>query len=376
MALLVVAGLFTRSLMNVSRVDLGLNADNVIMFSVAPVHNGYTPERSKQLFERLEDALAAIPGAEGVTAGNVPLLAGDNWGNSVAVEGFKAGLDTDVNSSVNSVAPAYFHTLGIPIISGREFTRADAAASSKVVVVNEAFAKKFNLGSEAVGKHMSDKSGNGPLPFEIVGLAKNAKYSEVKREVPPLYFRAYRQDPTLGDLTFYVRSAIDPAAMLANIPKAVQALDPNLPVEDLRTLPQQVRENVFLDRFISVLSAAFAGLATLLAAIGLYGVLAYTVSLRTREIGLRMALGAAPERVRAMVMRQVGVMTLIGGAIGLTAAIGLGKLAESLLYQLKGWDPIVLASSAVALTLVALGAGFIPALRASQVEPMIALRYE
>ncbi len=180
----------------------------------------------------------------------------------------------------------------------------------------------------------------------------------------------------MGSLTFYVRSAVDPDAMLANIPKVVQKLDPNLPVEDLRTLPQQIRENVFLDRFISVLSAAFAGLATLLAAIGLYGVLAYTVSQRTREIGLRMALGAAPERVRAMVMRQVGVMTVIGGAIGLTAAIGLGKLAESLLYQLKGWDPIVLAASAVALTLVALGAGFIPALRASQVEPMIALRYE
>ncbi|MBZ5558225.1 MAG: ABC transporter permease [Acidobacteriia bacterium] len=376
MALLVVAGLFTRSLMNVSRVDLGLNAENVIMFSVSPAHNGYTPERSLALFERIEDALAAIPGAEAVTAGNITLLAGDNWGNSVAVEGFKAGPDTDVNSSVNSVAPAYFHTLGIPILAGREFTRADAAASSKVVIVNEAFAKKFNLGSGAVGRHMSDKSGNGPLPFEIVGLVKNAKYSEVKREVPPLYFRAYRQDPDIGSLTFYVRSAIDPAAMLANIPKVVRTLDPSLPVEDLRTLPQQVRENVFLDRFISVLSAAFAALATLLAAIGLYGVLAYTVAQRTREIGLRMALGAAPERVRAMVMRQVGVMTLIGGAIGLAAAIGLGKLAESLLYQLKGWDPIVLAASAVALTLVALGAGFIPALRASQVEPMIALRYE
>jgi ABC-type antimicrobial peptide transport system permease subunit len=198
----------------------------------------------------------------------------------------------------------------------------------------------------------------------------------VKREIPLLYFRAYRQDPDIGSLTFYIRSAMDPVAMLANIPKVVRTLDPNLPVEDLRTLPQQARDNVFLDRFISVLSAAFAALATLLAAIGLYGVLAYTVAQRTREIGLRMALGAAPGRVRAMVMRQVGVMTTIGGAIGLAAAVGLGKLAESLLYQLKGWDPVVLASSAIALTLVALGAGFIPALRASQVEPMIALRYE
>jgi putative ABC transport system permease protein len=377
MALLVTAGLFTRSLLNVTRVDLGLNTDHVVMFSVAPQLNGYTPERSKQLFERLEDALAAIPGATDVTAGRIALLAGNNWGNSVSVEGFKAGPDTDVNSRYNEVAPAYFATLKIPILSGREFTRADAASSAKVALVNETFAKKFNLGRDAVGKHMSEQIGNtAKLDIEIVGLVKDAKYSEVKRTIPPVFFRPYRQDAQIGDLTFYVRSAVDPTAILTAIPKVVASLDPNLPVEDLRTLPQQVRENVFLDRFISVLSAAFAALATLLAAIGLYGVLAYTISQRTREIGLRMALGAAPARVRAMVMRQVGVMTVIGGAIGLVAAIGLGKLAESLLYQLKGWDPIVLGASAVALTLVALGAGFIPALRASQVEPMIALRYE
>ena len=150
----------------------------------------------------------------------------------------------------------------------------------------------------------------------------------------------------------------------------------NVSLFSLRTLPQQVRENVFLDRFISVLSAAFACLATLLAAVGLYGVLAYTVSQRTREIGLRMALGAAPGRVRAMVLRQVGVMVLIGGAIGLAAAVGLGRLAQSLLFQLQGSDPLVLAAAAVSLTLVALAAGFIPAHRASQVDPMSALRYE
>ena len=153
-------------------------------------------------------------------------------------------------------------------------------------------------------------------------------------------------------------------------------LDANLPVENLRTLPQQVRENVFLDRFISVLSAAFACLATLLAAVGLYGVLAYTVSQRTREIGLRMALGAAPSRVRAMVLRQVGVMVVVGGAIGLAGAVGLGRLAQSLLFELQGSDPLVLVAAAVSLSLVALAAGFIPAHRASQVDPMSALRYE
>ena len=172
------------------------------------------------------------------------------------------------------------------------------------------------------------------------------------------------------------QTAADPNALLAMIPKVLARLDPDLPVQDLRTMPQQVRENVFIDRFISVLSTAFACLATLLAAVGLYGVLAYTVSQRTREIGLRMALGAAPGRVRGMVLRQVGLMTMVGGVVGLAAAVALARLAQSLLFQMQGSDPFVLIGAAVALTLVALAAGFIPAHRASQVDPMRALRYE
>jgi predicted permease len=377
MALLVLAALFTRSLINVSRVDLGLEVDNVITFGISPELNGYTPVRTVQLFERLEDTLAAQPGVTAVTNSLVPLLAGNNWGNSVSVEGFNAGPDTDTNSRYNEIGAGYFRALGIPLISGREFTRADADGASKVAIVNEAFAKKFNLGRDAVGKHLSsDRGGSAKLDTEIVGLARNAKYSDVKDEVPPLFFRPYRQDKEVGSITFYVRTSADPEQLLANVAKIVATLDPNLPVEDLRTMPQQIRENVFLDRMISVLSAAFALLATLLAAVGLYGVLAYTVSQRTREIGLRMALGAAPSRVRAMILRQVAWMTLVGGTIGLAAAVAFGRFAESLLYKLQGYDPAVLAGSAVALTIVALGAGFIPALRASQVEPMTALRYE
>jgi ABC-type antimicrobial peptide transport system permease subunit len=223
---------------------------------------------------------------------------------------------------------------------------------------------------------MSNDRNSGALTMEIVGIVKNAKYSDVKREIPPQFFKPYRQDERIGNITFYVRTAAAPEPFLTGIPKAIARLDANLPLENLRTLPQQVRQNVFLDRFISVLSTAFACLATLLAAVGLYGVLAYTLSQRTREIGLRMALGAAPPRVRAMVMRQVGVMTVVGSAIGLAAAIGLGQLAQSLLFELKGSDPAVLAGAAVALTIVALAAGYVPAYRASQVDPMSALRYE
>ena len=377
MALLVSAGLFTRSLFNVSRTNLGLDVDHVITFGVSPELNGYTPEKSRALFERLEDELAALPGATGVGNSLVPLLAGDSWGNDVAVEGFTAGPDMDRNARMNEIGPGYFRTLGIPLVAGREFTRADAGGAPKVAIVNEAFAKKFNLGRDAVGRRIGwGKGSASPLDAEIVGVVQDAKYNDVKDQVPPLFFHPYRQDATLGTLNFFVRTSLPPDDFLANIPKLVARLDPDLPVENLRTMPEQVRENVFIDRFISVLSTAFACLATLLAAIGLYGVLAYTVAQRSREIGLRMALGAAPSRVRGMVLAEVGRMTLVGGTVGLVAAVWLGRLAQSLLFELKGWDPAILVGSAVTLVLVALAAGFVPARRASLVEPMQALRYE
>jgi predicted permease len=376
MALLVSAGLFTKSLMNISRVDLGAKVDHVVTFAVSPSLNGYGPTQTADLFARLEDELAALPGVTGVTDSLVAFIGGNNWGNDVSVEGMTPTPDTDMNSRYNEVGPSYFSTLGMTLLSGREFTRADVKNAPRVAVVNEAFAKKFNLLPNPVGRHIGNP-GKAP-DTEIVGFARNANYSNVKQTPPALYFRPYAQGDALdiGSLNFYVRTAQDPNDFIANIPKLVAKLDSNLPVEDLRTMPEQIRQNVFLDRMIGVLSAGFATLATLLAAIGLYGVLAYTVSQRTREIGVRMALGAAPSRVRGMVLRQVGVMTAIGGAAGLIAAVSLGRLAESLLYQLKGWDPVVLVSAAIALVAVATLAGWLPAHRAAQIDPMRALRYE
>jgi predicted permease len=375
MALLIGAGLFVRSLLNVSRVNLGLSIENVVTFSVSPERNGYTREQSRQFFQRAEESLGAIPGVTGVTETMVGLLAGNSWGTDVEVDGWKSGPDIDSNSRFNEVGAGYFKTLGVPVLSGREFTPSDRLGSPKVAIVNEAFAKKFKLGRDAVGKHLAE-SGAKINDIEIVGLVKDAKYNNVKDEIPPVYFRPWAQDSTTGFLNFYVRTAMEPRQIMRTIPAVIAQLDPNLPVEDLKTLPRQVQENVYLDRVISTLSASFAALATLLAAIGLYGVLAYTVAQRTREIGVRMALGADAGRVRTMVLRQVGRMTLIGGLVGIVGALALEKTARSLLYGLEGHDPLVVTASAVVLALVALGAGYLPARRASKIHPMQALRYE
>jgi len=375
MALLIGAGLFVRSLFNVSRVNLGLTVDNVVTFSVSPERNGYTREQSRQFFQRAEESLRSIPGVTGVTETLVGLLAGSSWGNDVEVDGWKSGPDIDSNSRFNAVGAGYFKTLGVPVLSGREFTASDRLGTPKVAIVNEAFAKKFKLGRDVVGKHMAE-SGAKVNDIEIIGLVKDAKYNSVKDEVPPVYFLPWAQDSTTGFLNFYVRTAMEPRQIMRTIPAIMAQIDPNLPVEDLKTLPRQVQENVYLDRVISTLSAAFAALATLLAAIGLYGVLAYTVAQRTREIGVRMALGADAGRVRTMVLRQVGRMTLIGGVIGIVGSLAMEKTARSLLYGLEGHDPLVVIGSAFVLALVALGAGYLPARRASKIHPMQALRYE
>ncbi len=375
MALLVSAGLFTRSLVNVSRVDLGVNTDRLVTFRLSPALNGYPPERSRALFVGLEEDLAAMPGVASVSTARVPLIAGSNTRQGVSVQGFEAGPDTDIGASFNEVGPGYFRTVGIPVLAGREFGQPDDIGAPRVAVVNEAFTRKFGLARDAVGMRMA-VGRSTDLDIEIVGVIADAKYSDVKQEVPPQYFLPYRHNERLGSLSFYVRGSIDESAILTAIPGVVRRHDPNLPVEDLKTMATQVRERVFIDRIISTLAGAFAALATLLAAVGLYGVLAYLVAQRTREIGLRMALGATEQAIRGMVLRRVGRMTLVGAVVGGAGAVAIGRLAQSLLYEVDGHDPATLTVSVVLLATVAFAAGLLPARRASRVDPMAALRQE
>jgi predicted permease len=374
-ALLISAGLFLKSLVNVSRTDLGLDVEQVATFAISPMRSGYDSTRAKVLYERVEQELRGLPGVTHVTSARVPILAGNNWGTDVRVQGFACLPDTDCNARYNGVSTEYLSTLGMTLLAGREFEAGDRLGAAKVAIVNEAFARKFNLGTNPVGTFMS-RDGRDSLDMQIVGFVKDAKYSEVKDTVPPLFFTPWQQDGSVSTLAFYVRTTQAPSAVLQSIVGVMRKLDATVPVEDLKTLPQQARENVFLDRMISTLAAAFAVLATLLAAVGLYGVLAYSVTQRTREIGVRMALGANAAQVRTLVLRQVGAMIAVGSVVGVVAALGIGRAARSQLYQLEGHDPVVFVMAVLVLVVVAFAAGLIPAQRAARTDPMHALRYD
>jgi putative ABC transport system permease protein len=378
MTLLVLATLFAQSLANIWRVDTGLRAESVVTFSVSPELNGYSPERTAELFDRLEDDLAAQPGVAAVASSMVPLLSFSNWNNGVTVEGYERNLDQPDDAAYNSVGTGFLQTLGISLLAGRDFTDSDGENRPQVALVNREFAHHYGLGDAAVGKRVgiSDGPGDEALDIEIVGLIADAAYSDVKEAPRAQILVPRRQGRPVGFMTFYVRTAQSPDDALTMIRKVLATLDPNLPATNLRTLAQQVEQNTSLDRLVAILAAALAAGATLLAALGLYGVLSYTIAQRQREIGLRLALGADAGRVRGMVLRQVGWMAGIGVPLGLVAAVALGFAASSLLFGLRSTDAPSLILSLVVLSLVVLGASYLPARRASRVDPVIALRSE
>jgi predicted permease len=375
-ALLAMAGLFVVSLVNLARSELGIRREGLVTFRLSPYLNGYSPERALALFERVEGELLAIPGVVAVTSSTVPVLANSDWNNNVTVEGFDAGPDANTSVSVTRTSADYYRTLGIPMLAGREFTRTDDAEAPKVAIVNEAFARKFNLGSQVIGKRLAmGAGGNRPLDIEIVALVRDAKYSEVREPAPAQLSMPYRQD-SVGPLTFYARTADDTRPLVGAIPSLIARLDANLPITHLRTMDDQIWDNTTRDRVLSTLSTSFALLATLLAAIGLYAVLAYGVSQRLREFGIRIALGAQSRDVGRLVLGQVTRISVIGAIIGAGLALGLGRLGQALLVGVEGYHVAVIAGATLLALVVALAAGALPARRATSVNPIEALRME
>lgn len=374
MTSLVLAGLFLQSLLNIASEDLGMDVDSLGVFAVAPERNGYAAERSSALFDRIEEQLAALPGVTHVASSMVPLLTRNEWSSSVRVEGYQ-GTPESPSPFVDKVGTGFFETMDIGLLAGRDFVVADNASAPKVAIVNRAFAEYFGLGQNPIGARMGTGVGDA-LDIEIVGMVSDSKYADVRARPQPTFFLPRRQGTPPGEMYFYVRSALAPEALLAQLPGVVSKIDPALPVEELGTVRQQIAETVVMERFVGLLSGGFAVLATLLAALGLYGVLSFTLSQRMREIGLRLALGAEPRRVGRMLLRQVVRMTVVGGVVGLVAAVFAGHAARSMLFGLEGHDPRVLAAATLLLTVVALCAGIVPARRAARTDPMIALRHD
>jgi predicted permease len=330
-----------------------------------------------QLFEGLVERLAGMPGVVSASGSRVPVIAGSSSSTNLTVEGFKPASDADTQSSLNDVAPGYFRTLGVPLVAGREFTAADRAGAPKVAIVNEAFVKHFVGTRNPLGVGVYRGSGtNVVFDTTIVGVVKDTKYSNMKEPAPPVYYTPLAQNPRQRVMFFYVRTASEPLQAASAIRAAVAELDPNLPVLNMKTMQGQIDTNVANERLLSYLTGTFAALATLLAAIGLYGVLAFNVARRTREIGIRMALGAGVSQVRRLVVADVVWIILIGTAAGLGAAAFAGQLIRSVLFNTAPADPVVYAGGAAVLALIAIAAAYVPVRRATAVDPMIALRYE
>jgi putative ABC transport system permease protein len=376
MLLLAGAGLFTRSLLNLRNQDLGMKTDNVISFSIQPLLNGYDTPRSIALIDQMRVRLAALPGVRSVGTGEVPTLTGDDEGSNITVEGGPQLAEDLEDVDRDAVSPGYFSTLGIPLLSGREFTDGDGATAPKVAIASEAMVKRFFPGRNPIGGHFAFGGGKVTPDIEIVGVVKDVKQEHVSSAIQPYVYIPYAQRPKLTGMTFYVRSTQDPLLLGSALEGEVRQMDANLPVYDLKTMDRIVEQDLFSARMVAVLSASFAGLAALLAALGIYGVLAYVVVQRTREIGIRMALGAMAGQVRLLIVKEVGSMVLIGVGVGLPLAYGLARFSESLLYGVHAGDPAVYASGLGLIGLIALVACFLPARRATRVDPLVALRYQ
>ena len=386
--LLIGAGLFVRTLLNLQRVDPGFNTQNLLLFEVQPSLVGYKDEKLRQVYQQISERLEGVPGVQAVTFSRVGLLSQSSSSSNLFLrEALSATPDSE--GRIPPTGETYRHTvrdnfldaMGIPLLYGRTFRPEDNTTSPKVVVVNQTFANKFFPNQNAIGKRFTldpDK----PDDLEIIGIARDAKYARQRDDVPPTMYGSYRQERPISGAVFEVRTTGDPTATVPSVRNVVHDIDPNLPVMSVMTQVEQADETLRMERLFAKLLALFALLAQQLAAIGLFGVLAYTVSQRTHEIGIRMALGANRGNVLGMIVRQGMTLVILGVILGIAGAYVLTRYLESwvslskMLFGVKTSDPLTYGVIALLLTMVALIACLIPARRATKVDPLEALRYE
>ena len=375
--LLIAAGLFCHSLYKLKTVALGLRPDHILQFSISPQLNRYTPPESAALFSRIRQDLDSTPGIQSVAGATISIFTDSDSGADVTAEGYIAAPNEDVHVFQNWITPDYFSTLGTPLLAGREFSDSDTAETPHVAVINQTFARQFFANRNPLGYHLGLGSGNNvALNIQIVGVVKDSKHSDARDPIHPFMYFPMTQKSNLGSATFYVRTQQDPLAMGEVLRKRVALFDPALPVFGLETLNDQIDDSMFSARLVAFLSIAMAALAALLAAIGLYAVMAYSVVRRTREIGIRMAIGASRNGVAWLVLREVVRLAAVGLVIGIPLAFVLTTVVQAALYGVKAADPLTYAAAGVLVAAMALLAGFLPARRATSVDPMVALRYE
>jgi predicted permease len=383
MLLVAGGGLFARSLYNLQHLNRGFDSSGLVSFSIEPALSGYDQARIRQYADRVLADVRALPGVTSASLAEVAALTNNNSRRTIEVLGYEAKEREDMNAWANKVAPDYFRTMKLPLVAGREFTERDVAGAPLVAIVNEAFVRRFFGTENPIGRRFGWSAIDNPAAIEIVGVVKDAFYSSVRQgargpqETPMFAYAPFAQGERLSQMTVYVRANPDAMARLPEqLRRVVQQADPSLPVFSMQAVDETVEQSLFSERMLALLSAAFGLVATLLAAIGLYGVMAYTVSRRTREIGIRIALGAERRTVLWLVLREVAFITLAGIALAIPVTLALSGLVRSQLFGVSATDPWTMGLAGVVLAVVALVAGWLPARKAARVQPILALRTE
>jgi predicted permease len=368
------AGLFVHTLFNLGRIPLGFESSHILLFRLNLPHARYSDAQMTAFFKQLEERLASVPGVRSVTVSNIGIIGDGHSGANFHVLGRPKEKDP-ARVQTNGVGADFFETLGIPMLQGRAFNRRDNSTSPKVAVVNRALAEKFFPNENPIGKTFETDVVEGPI--EIVGIAADTRYADLRTETPPTFYAPYMQTENgPSRMMVELRTVSDPASLLTGARTAIESIDPDLPMIDVRTMKEQVRSTLADERALAQLAGGFSLLALVLASIGVYGMMAYSVNTRTGEIGLRIALGARASQVLSRVLREAIWVTGAGIVLGLIAAMWLTRFIRVMLYGLAGTDLLTVGGTAALLIAVSLLAAFAPARRASRIDPIRALRHD